>query len=221
MAKPKKNVIGEIYGRLVIIGDAPYKAKDRRVFVRCECGNEKDVLLGDLRRGDTVSCGCFLKEKITRHGDSTSRIYKIYKGMINRCYLPTTTNFNLYGSRGITVCDAWRSSFECFREWAFSHGYTDDLTIDRINVDGNYEPDNCQWLTMHMQQRNRQAVKGSSSSYIGVSLCKQTGKWIAMIKVNGKQKNLGRFATEIEAAIARDQYIVDMGLEHFHMNGVL
>lgn len=220
MAKPKKNVVGEVYGRLTITGDAPYRGKDRRVFVRCECGNTKDILLGSLRNGDSTSCGCYLQEVITKHGDASSRLYKIYKGMLNRCLLPTMTSFHNYGGRGITVCPEWRSSYAAFREWAHSSGYDDTLSIDRINVNGNYEPNNCRWIPVGNQQRNKQAIKNTSSNYVGVSLCKQTGKWIAMIKVCGKQKNLGRYPTEIEAAKARDQYIVDHSLNDYVLNGV-
>ena len=221
MTKPKKNVTGDIYGRLEIIGDAPYRTKDRRVYVRCSCGTTKDVLLGDLRRGDTVSCGCFLKEAITKHGDAHARLYRTYNAMLNRCYLPTTESFQNYGGRGITVCSEWRTSYETFRSWALSNGYSDDLTLDRKNVNGNYEPDNCRWATRVTQQRNRRANSTGSSTYIGVSHCKQTGKWIAMIKINRLQKNLGRYSTELEAAIARDQYIVENKLTDFTMNGVL
>lgn len=219
--KPKKNVIGEVYGRLIITGDAPYRSKDRRVFVTCKCGNNKDVLLGDLRRGDTVSCGCYLKEVITSHGDSYTRLYKLYKGMLNRCYLPTQEQYLHYGGRGIVVCDSWRTSYESFRDWALSHGYDDSLTIERCNVDGNYEPRNCEWIPMELQHRNKQVVKGASSQYIGVSKCKQTGKWLAMFKVGRSQKNLGRYTTELEAAQARDRHILVNGYRNFHMNGVL
>jgi hypothetical protein len=207
--------VGEVYGRLTITGDAPYRTKDRRVFVQCECGNTKDVLLGDLRKGDTVSCGCYLKEQITTHGDATSRLYKIYRGMLNRCYLPTIEAYANYGGRGITVCDAWRNSYEAFRDWALANGYADDLTIDRKEVDGHYEPSNCQWIPKGIQQRNKRAM--GTTGYVGVSHCKQTGRWIAMIKVNGKQKNLGRYSTPVQAAQARNQYILDNQLEGFKL----
>lgn len=219
--KPKKNVIGEVYGRLTITGDAPYRSKDRRVYVSCTCGSSKDVLLGDLRRGDTVSCGCFLTEVITTHGDSYTRLYKIYKGMMNRCYLKTQSQYRLYGGRGIVVCGAWRDSYEAFRDWAVVSGYDDSLTIERRQVNGNYEPDNCGWIPMEFQHRNKQAIKGSSSQYIGVSKCKQTGRWLAKFKIGQAQKNLGRYDTELEAAQARDQYIVDNGYTNFRLNGVL
>lgn len=221
MAKPKKNVTGEIYGRLTITGDAPYRSKDRRVYVQCICGNTKDVLLGDLRRGDTQSCGCYLQEQITKHGDAHARLYKIYHGMLNRCYLKTTIHFHNYGGRGITVCDEWKENYEVFRNWALNNGYQDNLTIDRKNVNGNYEPENCQWLSQHLQQRNKQAVPNCSSKYVGVSRCKGTNFWLSYVKINRKMKSLGRFPSELEAAKTRDQYILNNNLEHFRLNNVL
>ena len=218
MAKPKKDVIGEIYGRLTITGDAPYTSKDRRVFVLCQCGNTKEVLLNSLRRGDTTSCGCFLQEQITKHGDAHARLYKIFNSLLNRCYLTTHNRYKDYGGRGISVCPTWKDDYKAFREWALASGYSEDKTIDRIDNNKGYSPENCRWTTRNIQQRNKRAFQGSSSSYRGVSLCKQTGKWISMIKVNGKQKNLGRYLTEIEAAKARDTYIKAQCLEGFILN---
>ena len=218
MTKSRKNVIGEVYGRLVITGDAPDRSKDRRVYVKCTCGVTKEVLLGSLRNGDTTSCGCYLQEVITKHDGYGTRLYKIYHGMLNRCYLPSMSRYSEYGGRGITVCAAWQSSFENFRDWATANGYSDDLSIDRKNVDGNYEPDNCRWIPEREQQRNKRKLPKTSSQYLGVSSCKQTGKWVAMIKVNNKQKNLGRYDTEYAAAKARDAYICDNNLQNFKLN---
>ena len=221
MAKPKKNVIGEVYGRLIIIDDFISKTKDRRVLVKCSCGTVKDVYLRDLRIGDTQSCGCYLKEVITKHGDHAERLYKIYYGMLNRCYLKTFTRYDSYGGRGIRVCSEWKNSYENFRSWALSHGYTDDLSIDRIDVNGNYEPSNCRWILKSFQGRNKRKFQNTSSKYIGVSFCKQTGRWLAKIKIDGKQKTLGRRATELEAAQLRDQFIIDNGLLYYKLNEVL
>ena len=218
MAKPKKNVTGEVYGRLTITGDAPYRAKDRRVFVLCECGAAKDVLLGDLRSGDTTSCGCFLKEAITKHGDAAERLYKIFHSMHNRCYLKTLERYSDYGGRGITVCLEWLDNYQAFKDWAMSSGYSEVTSIDRIDNDSGYSPENCRWVSTNIQQRNKRAFVGGTSAYRGVSLCKQTGRWVAMIKVNGKQKNLGRHLSEIEAATARDNYIIQNKLEGFQLN---
>lgn len=218
MAKPKKDVVGETYGRLVIIDDAPYRSKDRRVFVKCVCGTVKDVLLGDLRRGDTTSCGCYLQEVITKHGDASNRLYKIYHGMLDRCYLPTIPGYENYGARGITVCDQWQQSYEEFKDWATASGYTDVLSIDREDVDGPYTPANCRWIPMGEQQRNKRKLAGTSAQYIGVSFCKRTSKWLSYIKVNGVMKNLGRFLTEAEAATARNNYITVNKLANFKLN---
>lgn len=220
MAKPKKDVTGEVYGRLTILGDAPYRSKDRRVFVICSCGNTKDVLLGDLRRGDTVSCGCYLTEVITKHGDHKTKLYRIYHGMLNRCYLENTDRFTDYGGRGIAVCKEWRESFDAFKAWAISNGYTDDLSIDRKDVDGNYEPSNCRWIPLSEQQRNKRKQLNKSSVFLGVAKCKQTKKWIATIKVNGKLKNLGRYSDEKEAATVRDNYIKLNNLSNYKLNNL-
>lgn len=90
-----------------------------------------------------------------KHGLSHTRIDNIYKGMISRCYHPQNIRFDRYGGRGITVCDEWRNDKIKFFEWAFANGYTDDLTIDRINGDKGYSPDNCRWKTQKAQQNNR------------------------------------------------------------------
>lgn len=89
-----------------------------------------------------------------KHGKSHTRLYNIWQGMLNRCRNPSVKRYNCYGGRGITVCDEW-SEFAAFQSWALSHGYGDDLSIDRIDVDGNYEPLNCRWIPMAQQASNR------------------------------------------------------------------
>lgn len=219
--KPK-NVVGEKYGYMEIIGDAPKKGAHRQVAVRCICGTEKIVGLSTLRVGDAKSCGCKKVEAITTHGCSQSNpLYRTWSNMKSRCNDPNAKYFLEYGGRGIKLCEEWEDSFESFHQWAITSGYQPNLTLDRKNNSEGYSGDNCRWVNRTTQQRNRRSHKASSSQYIGVSFIQRTQKWMAGIKVKGESINIGSFTTEFEAAKARDQYIINNVLEDFTMNNVL
>ena len=117
----------------------------------------RNVRLDSLEDGTSKSCGCLRKEVVSevnsKHGESSSRLYGIYKGMKARCTNEGRPSFHYYGGRGITYTPEWES-YETFRNWSLENGYADHLTLDRINGDGNYEPKNCRWVTMKEQQRN-------------------------------------------------------------------
>jgi hypothetical protein len=145
------------YGKLTIIEiveKKKYKNGSVVIFVKCkcECGNEKIINFNNIKRGLVKSCGCIVK---TRNGLSKTREYQIYRHIINRCFNQKDINYKNYGGRGIKVCDEWINNFEAFYNWATKNGYTEKLTIDRINVNGDYEPANCRWTTMKQQQNNR------------------------------------------------------------------
>lgn len=155
------NMVGKTFGKLTVIRKAfTDKRGEIKWLCNCECGNETVVLGSNLRTGNTVSCGCVVAEnKIIfgqmnrRHGQSKDRIFRIWTGIRKRCNNPNTRSYSRYGGRGIKICERW-NIFENFYE-DMKTGYSDDLTIDRINVNGNYEPSNCRWATWTGQARNK------------------------------------------------------------------
>lgn len=147
---------GERFGRLVVINEAEPYNRHRYFLCKCDCGNEKSIPMDNLRRGKAKSCGCYALDKSSTHRETHTRLYHIWKTMKQRCYYEKHINFRDYGGRGISVCEDWHQ-FESFRGWSLSNGYNDFLSIDRINVDGNYEPSNCRWATMKQQQNNRRS----------------------------------------------------------------
>lgn len=149
---------GKKFGRLNVIECVGSKKNRRMWRCSCDCGNEVIVSASSLVGGMTKSCGCLARDAAreynTTHGDCGTRLYRIWKGIVSRCVNKSSTDYKWYGAKGVTVCDEWRK-YPHFKKWAVENGYRDDLTIDRIDPFGNYEPSNCRWATTAEQNMNR------------------------------------------------------------------
>lgn len=152
-----KDLSGQRFGRLTVIHRME-GANCKYYYCKCDCGNVVTVLGKSLTSGNTKSCGCLHREQLTernyKHGERRTRLYKTWISMKQRCSVHRA-KYKQWEGRGIKVCDEWRDSFTAFKDWAEANGYKEDLTIDRIDVNGNYEPSNCRWITKREQQFNK------------------------------------------------------------------
>ncbi len=166
MAKVYKHELaGQRFGKLLVIAESEERRNGKVLWeCVCDCGNKCLVRSCHLISGHTKSCGCYSSERTiaanTTHGGTHSRLFSIWKSMKTRCGNPNSKSYSYYGGRGIKVCDLWLNNFAEFEKWALENGYSDKLTLDRKNPDGNYEPDNCRWATWHEQRINRRRQAG-------------------------------------------------------------
>ena len=181
---------------------------------RCECGREDIVRKSMLMIGKSIrchSCSAKLTRNRRTHSLAGTRLYNIWKGMVYRSTRKTIAN---YAGRGIGVCDEWKDP-KAFHDWAISSGYADGLTIDRIDVDQGYSPENCRWVSTKQQMENVQLLRSANKSgYRGVS--KKTDRpntWLARLVYEGKIIHLGHHDNPVKAAIAYDKYIFQHGLK--------
>jgi len=216
MGKSKKinpnDLILENIGCLTIVEYLGEYIKDgtklKSHYYKCKCNNcGKDTIVnrGNLLRAKkndiNIGCGCLMREAISKsnktHGMTKSRIYQTFTDIKRRCYNSNTKAYKNYGGRGIIVCDEWLikegMGFMNFYNWAMENGYTDKLTIDRNNVNGNYEPNNCSWITMKEQENNRRNNK--------------------VIAINGIEKNESKWAEEFNISVQLLRYRIKKGLK--------
>lgn len=156
------DLTGQRFGKLVVVERVENIGRQTAWLCKCDCGSEKVVMAWNLKTRNTSSCGCLWQEVVpehnkelnTRHGESHTKLHKVWRNMRYRCFNPNSKSYEDYGGRGITICEEW-NVFEKFRDWALKNGYEETLTIDRIDVDGNYCPENCRWVSEKKQQNNK------------------------------------------------------------------
>ena len=148
---------GDEFGSWKVIGP-PFRfghSPAYRAVVRCQCGRTAVAAIGNLKTERSTRCTVCGN---TTHGHSRERLHHVWRGMIDRCHNTENIGYSNYGGRGIYVCREWRDSYDAFKTWAESHGYADDLQIDRRNNDGCYEPSNCRWVSSSLNNRNRRST---------------------------------------------------------------
>ena len=187
------------------------KQKARYGLYQCGfCGKDFEARISNVNSGHTISCGC-QKGGIT-HGLSHNHFYKTWKNMMERCYNLKNKNYKDYGGRGISVCTDWQDLAN-FVSWAEST-YIEGMTMDRINNDGNYEPNNCRWADASTQVLNQRMRRTNTSGYVGITWVESKLKWVSRITTEKKRILLGDYKTIEEAVLARDNYIIENKLPH-------
>lgn len=222
MAKKSINLIGQTFGQLIVLEEIKSTTLYARKYLcRCSCGNLTEVFQNKLRQGITKSCGCLRQKMLINgeirrtHGESKTKLYKVWVQMLQRCNNPNDSNYHNYGGNGITVITEW-FDYQTFKTWAITHGYCEGLTIERLDPYKGYYPENCTWIPLSAQGFNKRKSSKNTSGYEGVSFKKSTNKWVARITIEGIRKQIGSFDSAELAHKAIGCYFLENNLkEHY------
>ena len=226
--------VKEVLPKPILLEDLGYlypneNSKQKRSYgmYKCGfCGTNFKANTSDIKSKNIKSCGCYQKRRTSEthktHGKRHTRLYRIWASIKDRTLNPKHKYYNDYGGRGITICEEWKNDFVPFYNWAMTNGYEENkgLSIDRIDNNGSYYPDNCRWTTQTIQTRNRRIRTNNTSGYKGVSFVKKPNKHKSYINVNKNGVFLGYFPTAVEGAIAYNNYIIENNLEGFILNEI-
>ena len=199
------DMTGQKYGKLTVLERVGTKSHSSQWMCICDCGNKVVVGRNNLIHNHTKSCGCLKhREAVNRtHGQSETRLYFVWRNMLNRCFNSKVRDYPNYGGRGITVCQEWKEDFQVFSDWAFANGYNGtakrgEYTLDRVDTNGNYEPSNCRWITIKEQtnnQRSNHVVIFNGEKYTLAQLAEATG-----IPYKTLHKRINKLGWDVEKA---------------------
>ena len=207
------DLTGQKFGRLTVIKRVeslvqPSGQRKTRWLCKCDCGNEKIIQSSQLKSGMTKSCGCLSREKsrerLFAHGLRRTRLYALWCNIKSRCFNPNNAHYKDYGGRNITICNEWKDNFMSFHDWAFDNGYNEkakkyECTIDRIDNNKDYCPDNCRWITMKEQTRNKR--NNIVLTYNGETHCLMDWAEIVGIGYNTLLSRINKYGWSIEKAL--------------------
>lgn len=196
------DLTGRVFGRLMVLERAENNANGQAYWLcRCSCGALKKIRGTHLTSGKVVSCGCYNAEVIAKHNMCGTPEYRAYYNMIKRCYCEKDNAFSRYGGRGIKVCDRWRGCFEAFcSDMGIRPGA--DYSLDRIDPNGDYGPENCRWADLKTQAHNQRVPKTSPTGFRGV-VKNPRGKYVAQIWASNRMRRIGTFSNFSDACAAR------------------
>lgn len=208
-------IIGKTFNRLTVISNF-YKDGIRYCKCKCSCGNEKILRYCNLVFSRVKSCGCIAKER-SEHHKLTCELRRKYHDIKKRCYNEKCNNYKYYGGRGIKICDKWlgKNGSENFINWSLNNGWKSGLTIDRIDVNGDYSPNNCRWVNYHIQNTNKRIYKNNKTGYAGVINSSDGRGYESKIGLHNKIIELGYFKSKRLALEARNRFIIENGLTEY------
>lgn len=214
-----KDLTGQRFGHLTVISIDEKKSNEKHKIhwlCRCDCGKMSSPTSYQLNSGKSKTCGCKKFRSSSRNGksfiQSHKRLYDSYCSMMRRCFNPSHAQYHLYGGRGISVCPEWKNNFKKFAEWSLTHGYSDNLTIDRIDNSKGYSPDNCRWATILQQCSNRR----TNVYYTHNGEKHSLAEWCRILDINYNTAKMRRLYAKKNGIEPTFEYVLSKPKRHLY-----